>query len=166
MVCGSDLAFFELKAHLRITCPFKHTSRIFSHQFFHLILSSVINWCLFLSQVKAQIPIPFRMWLFRVRAFKELIKTKWSHKGGTLIQYKWWPFERKHQVWASLQRCLWKDTARRGWHLQAKEKPPGPTSWAWTTRIHNCDKISCYALRYPVCGCFIVKALENQPILL
>lgn len=122
-------------------------------------LNPVINWGLLQSQVKFRIPIPFRMWLFGVQAFKGLIKTKWDHKGGALIQYKWWPFERRETPGlGKFTEIYMKGHRVEKMAIYKAKRSPGTIIIIWTTSIHNCDKISCYALRYPESG-----ALYCQP---
>lgn len=36
--------------------------------------------------------------LFGVRVFKVIMKVKWDHKGGTLIQYDWYPYKKKKKT--------------------------------------------------------------------
>ena len=90
-------------------------------------------------------------------AFKELIKIKWGHKGGALIQEDWCPCKKRKGHQGTLaQRKGQVRVQGEEHHLWPKREASGETNPASissrTSRLQNCEKINFCWLSYPVCG--------------
>lgn len=74
-------------------------------------------------------------------SFKELIKVKWGHKGGALIQWNCCPYEKKdpehteERPWDETRR--WLSASQRE---QPQEKLNLPISWSWPSSFQNYKK--------------------------
>ena len=78
------------------------------------------------------------------RAFKEVIKDKWGHKGGVLTQYNWCPYKKRQKHPRSTMPEQRKGHARiqqEGVHLQPKE-------WGfWQNQTHQHPDLELPALK-------------------
>lgn len=112
--------------------------------------------------------------LFEGRAFKEVIKGKWGHKDGALIQQTRCPYKKKmkrHQEHSHTHDRTCKDTARRwqstGWEERPHQKPTLPAAWSWTSSLQTCKEINfCYLTTRCVLLCYSVIRPEHTSTLL
>lgn len=135
-----------------------------SHILCQIMFTSVFTSCCRLncvppnSYVEALTP---NVTIFEGRAFKEVIKGKWGHKGGGLIQQDRCPYKKmkRHQEHAHTHDRACEDTVRRWWSTGQEDRPhQKPTllaPWSWTSSLQSWDKINFCYLSHSVCGILV-----------
>ena len=94
--------------------------------------------------------------VFRDRPFKEIIKVKWGHEGGTLSWCDWYPYEKRkgHQGCVCTEERLLEDGVRRrpstSWRGKPQENAYLLILGLWTSSLQNCEKANFCCLSHPV----------------
>lgn len=91
------------------------------------------------------------------QSWKEIIKVKWGHKGGVVIQWHWWSYkrgrERDFSPCAYKEEVLWAQW--NGDNLQSKRrglrmKPSLVVPWSWAAQPPEQWEISFCCSSHPV----------------